>query len=60
MEWKKAVNYTIVFLFFVNAVLFGLNMYKKIDVTVGQSRQNGIVALLGKDNITLGLSLIHI
>lgn len=57
MEWKKAVNYTIVFLFFVNAVLFGLNMYKKIDVTVGQSRQNGIVALLGKDNITLGCDL---
>lgn len=57
MEWKKAVNYTIVFLFFVNAVLFGLNLYKKSDVTVGQGRQNDIVALLGKDNITLGCSL---
>ena len=40
MEWKKAVNYTIVFLFFVNAVLFGLNLYKKSDVTVGG---NGLV-----------------
>ena len=57
MEWKKAVNYTIVFLFFVNTVLFGLNLYKKSDVTVGQGRQNDIVALLGKDNITLGCSL---
>lgn len=57
MEWKKAVNYTIVFLFFVNAVLFGLNLYKKSDVTVGQGRQNDIVALLTKDNITLGCSL---
>lgn len=57
MEWKKAVNYTIAFLFFVNVVLFGLNMYKQRDVTVGQNRQNDINALLLKDNITLGCNL---
>lgn len=57
MDWKKAVNYTIVFLVFLNAILFSLNIFRQRNVTVGQVRQSGLNTLLNKNGISLSCSL---
>ncbi len=57
MDWKKAKNYTIVFLLILNALLLGCNMYIRSQTAVDTERVRSITTLAAKRGITLSATL---
>lgn len=53
MDWKKAKNYTIIFLLLLNAMLFVLNIVKYNRYGLSPNQEKAVVAVLEKNNITL-------
>lgn len=57
MDWKKAKNYTIIFLLILNVMLFGLNLIKYNKYNLSQEQKNDINAILNKNNITVATEM---
>lgn len=57
MEWKKAREYIIWLLLFVNIVLFGINLYRANDTVVSASRIADITSILKSKDIVLNCTL---
>lgn len=53
MDWDKALNYILVFLFILNIILFALNITKKDPHTFEKDSKTSIVKVLQRNNIYL-------
>lgn len=53
MDWKKAKNYTIIFLLILNIVLLGLNIIKLNKYKLSQGQKKAITSVLNRSNMTV-------
>ena len=57
MEWKKAKNYTIIFLAVINCLLFGFNFVKHGETRIGAREAETLSVVLQRKGITLNCDL---
>lgn len=53
MDWKKAKNYTIIFLLLLNIMLLVLNIIKYNKYGLSPNQEKSIISVLEKNNITI-------
>jgi len=57
MDWIKAKNYTIFFLFILNILLLGLNFNKNREYKITQDQKKSIISVLNKNNININTDI---
>lgn len=57
MDWKKAKNYTIIFLLILNVLLLTLNILKEDKHHLNQSRKKAILDVLSNNDILVNCSI---
>lgn len=57
MDWNKAKNYTIIFLFLLNALLIGLNFKKDQQYVITSDQKKSITTVLSENNVVINTDI---